>query len=100
MNKLAGANVRRSRNLLFVKARFKVCLFSRVGDHGPYLRLHCLGSAGHSCSYPSPVWTSTATQEEYGSVSVPRLYQTDHSLLFGIIRGDCGLGTLEGNKPA
>src|SRR5580700_4716488 len=41
MNKLAGANVRRLLNRLFLKARFKVCLFTRVGNHRPILRLHC-----------------------------------------------------------
>jgi hypothetical protein len=54
------------------------------------------GSARHSCSYPSPVWTSTATQEEYDWVSVPRLYQTDQSLGFS---RKLRFGTRAGDEP-
>jgi len=42
MYKLSGADVRRLLNRLFIKAGFKVCLFSRVANHRPCLRLHCL----------------------------------------------------------
>src|ERR1700721_516359 len=60
MKKLSGADVRRLLNLFFLKVGFKSCLFSRVRDHRPCLRLHFLvsldsGSARHPCSYPSPV---------------------------------------------
>ena len=42
VNKLFGADVRRLLNLLLLKSRLKVCLFPRVGNHRPRLRLHCL----------------------------------------------------------
>ena len=40
MNKISDANVRRPLNRLFLKAGFEVCLFARVGNHRPCLRLH------------------------------------------------------------
>ena len=40
MGKLPGGNMRRLFNRLFLKARFKICLFARVGDDRPCLRLH------------------------------------------------------------
>jgi hypothetical protein len=40
MNKISDANVRRLLNRLFLKAGFEVCLFARVGNHRPCLRLH------------------------------------------------------------
>jgi len=37
VNKLAGADVRRVLNFLFFKARFKLCLFARIGDNRPWV---------------------------------------------------------------
>ena len=45
--KLVGmiAAVHRKLPDLFLKPRLKICLFARVGNHRPRLRLHCLGLA-------------------------------------------------------
>jgi hypothetical protein len=101
MNELSGGNVRRPRERLCLKARLKVRLFAVL-----VITVHVFGfivfasldsgSARHSCSYPSPVWTSTATQEEYDWVSVPRLYQTDQSLGFS---RKLRFGTRAGDEP-
>jgi hypothetical protein len=40
MNKLSVVDVRWFLNLLFLKAGFEVCLFARIGNHCPCLRLH------------------------------------------------------------
>jgi len=42
MNKLSGADMRWPVNLTLLKAALKVCLFARIGNHRPCLRLHCL----------------------------------------------------------
>jgi len=41
MNKFSRADVHRLLNLLLLNARLQVCLFARVGNHLPCLRLHC-----------------------------------------------------------
>ena len=53
MNEISGANVRRFLNLLLVKARHKVCLFSCVGDHRPCLRLHFASLDGGRVGFDS-----------------------------------------------
>jgi len=66
VNKLAGADVRRLLNFLFFKARFKLCLFARIGDNRPWVFAftHVANLCGPDCetacqisSAPQGTWS-------------------------------------------